>query len=163
VNLLKKLFAVAGIAIVAGAVAGVVLISPVGTTTTVGVVHAQFDTNGSKLPLATNNTNLSTATNGKDAIIHLANSAISLILLIVGIVAVFYLIYCGFQYLTAGGDAAKVKEARAGIVNAVIGIIIILSAFLIVRFAASLGNTVASSDSTTGASAGGGSGATGNL
>jgi len=75
----------------------------------------------------------------------LANSALNIILLIAGVVAVFYLIWSGFQYITAAGSAEKAKAARAGIINAVIGIIIIVSAFFIVQIAVSGGNTINSS------------------
>ena len=57
------------------------------------------------------------------------------ILAIVGLVAFFYLIVSGFNYITAGGDAAKAGLARTGIINAIIGVIVVLLAYVIVRFA----------------------------
>jgi hypothetical protein len=80
------------------------------------------------------------------SLVTIANNALNLVLLFAGIIAVFYVMYSGFQYLTAGGDGEKVKKARAGIVNAVIGIIVIVSAFLIIRVAVSLGRTASTLD-----------------
>ncbi|MFA6082435.1 MAG: hypothetical protein WC773_03420 [Patescibacteria group bacterium] len=53
------------------------------------------------------------------------------ILFIAGALAVIYLLIAGIQYITAGGDEAKAGKARQGIVNAVIGIIVIVLAFVI--------------------------------
>jgi len=44
---------------------------------------------------------------------------------IAGIVAFFYLVYSGFVYLTAGGNPDAAKKGQQGILNAVIGIVII--------------------------------------
>jgi hypothetical protein len=60
---------------------------------------------------------------------------IDLIGLFVGFIAVLMLIYSGFLYITAGGDDAKTKKGRAGIINSIIGIVIIVAAYTIVRFA----------------------------
>jgi hypothetical protein len=90
------------------------------------------------------------------SLVTIANNALTLVLLFAGIIAVFYVIYAGFQYLTAGGDGEKVKKARAGIVNAVIGIVVIVSAFLIIRVAVGLGKTASTLDTpgtTVGATA----------
>lgn len=111
-----------------------------------GVAHAdnEFTSDGSKIPIV-GDTNLNSSTNGKDQFIALANTALNLILLVVGVLAVFYLIYSGFLYITSGGNPDNVKKARAGIINSIVGIIIILAAFVIVRFAVGIGNTVGSS------------------
>lgn len=52
-------------------------------------------------------------------------------LAIVGIIAVLYLIFGGVTYITAGGDAEKAGKGRVAITNAIIGIIIIMAAFII--------------------------------
>ncbi len=57
---------------------------------------------------------------------------IQVILFIAGILAVVYLVFAGIQYITAGGDLVKTSTARTGIVNAIIGIVVILLAFSIV-------------------------------
>jgi hypothetical protein len=48
--------------------------------------------------------------------------------------AVIYLVISGIQYITSGGDATKAENARKGIVNAVIGIVVILVALLIINW-----------------------------
>lgn len=63
-----------------------------------------------------------------------AVTVINLILLIAGILAVIYLIYSGILYITAGGDTGKAEKGRTGIVNAIIGLVIISAAYLLVRF-----------------------------
>ncbi len=50
-----------------------------------------------------------------------------------GLVAVLAIIYGGFIYLTAGGDEGKTENGKKSIIYAVIGIVIILGAFALVR------------------------------
>ncbi len=59
-----------------------------------------------------------------------------------GIIAVLIVMYGGFIWMTAGGDVAKIEKAKKLLVNAVIGLVIIFSAFAIVSFVinALLGN-----------------------
>lgn len=52
---------------------------------------------------------------------------------IAGIIAVFYLVYAGIQYVMASGDSTKAGQAKTGIVNAIIGIVVILLAIVIVN------------------------------
>ncbi len=69
---------------------------------------------------------------------QLVDNIITLILYAAGALAVIYLLYSGILYITAGGDDTKATKARTGIVNAVIGIIIIILAFVIEKAAARL-------------------------
>ena len=64
------------------------------------------------------------------------------ITLAAGTLAIGYLIWAGIQYITAGGSPDKAKAARAGIVNAVIGIIIITSAYAIIRVGVTIGAAI---------------------
>ena len=96
-----------------------------------GVVHADLSL---PTPAATSLVGNSNATS---VLSGLANSVISIIFLIAGILAVLYLLWSGVQYITAGGNADKVKAARQGIINAVIGIVVIMAAFFIIRIATS--------------------------
>lgn len=66
-------------------------------------------------------------------IVQIFNFVIDWMLYIAGFLAVVYLIYAGITYIMAGGDPAKAEKARTGIVNAIIGIIIIVLAFVIER------------------------------
>src|SRR4030043_779138 len=61
------------------------------------------------------------------------------ILLVLGLaLAVIILIIGGIRYMTSGGDAEKGNTAKRLIVNAIIGIVIILAAVFIVRLVQSI-------------------------
>lgn len=60
---------------------------------------------------------------------------ISTALYIGGTVAVMYLLYGGFMYTTAGGEAEQATKARTIIINAIIGIVIIALALAVVSWA----------------------------
>jgi|GEM_PF-2937545 amino acid transporter len=61
------------------------------------------------------------------------NTVINIAFGIAGVIAFLYLLYAGFQYLTAGsGDAAE--NAKKTIVNAILGILIIFLSLAIVTF-----------------------------
>ncbi len=70
------------------------------------------------------------------------NNILTWVLAIIFLIAFIYLIMSGVKYITSGGDAAKATEARNGVLNAIIGVIIVLLAFVILRFAGSLAGTV---------------------
>lgn len=53
---------------------------------------------------------------------------------LLGIAAVVIIVIGGFQWMTAGGDSGKVDEAKARILQGVIGMAIVLSAFAIAQF-----------------------------
>ena len=56
--------------------------------------------------------------------------------------ALLYIIWHGIGYISAGGSPEKVKAARAGVINGIIGIVIVLTAYAIIRFAASVAITI---------------------
>ncbi|MFA5124955.1 MAG: LamG-like jellyroll fold domain-containing protein [Patescibacteria group bacterium] len=53
---------------------------------------------------------------------------------LLGVVVVLLIIYGGFIWMTAGGDPDKVNKAKKTIYNAIIGLVIIFSAFAITSF-----------------------------
>jgi Type IV secretion system pilin len=55
------------------------------------------------------------------------------LLSLISIIAVAYILYAGFQILTAGGDEEKVKTGRKTIVNVMIGIVIMWLSYYIVK------------------------------
>ncbi len=63
---------------------------------------------------------------------------------VAGFLAVFYLIRSGILYITSAGDPDKAKAARSGILNAVIGIIVIVAAYLIINKAIGIGTLISS-------------------
>ena len=50
-----------------------------------------------------------------------------------GYVALYFIIWSGFKFITAEGEPDKIKQARQTITNAVIGLIIVLVAVAVVR------------------------------
>ena len=50
---------------------------------------------------------------------------------IIGIVVVFFFIMAGFQFMTSGGDPAKVEVARQSVIWAIAGVVVLLLSFTI--------------------------------
>jgi hypothetical protein len=55
-------------------------------------------------------------------------------LLIIGIVAFLYLVWAGFNYVTAGGDDSKVKASRSTILNVTLGILLIAVSYVLIQY-----------------------------
>lgn len=53
---------------------------------------------------------------------------------ILGIMLVIIIVYAGFLWATAGGDPDAAKKAREWIINAVIGMVIVVSAYTLTSF-----------------------------
>lgn len=70
-----------------------------------------------------------TVNNATNAIVRI----IEILLAIAGLVAVIFLIVGGFKYITAGGNEESAEGAKKTITNAIIGIVVIILAFIIVR------------------------------
>lgn len=51
-----------------------------------------------------------------------------------GIAAVIVIIICGILYSVSQGDAAKTKRAKDGILYSVVGLVVIMMAFVITNF-----------------------------
>lgn len=97
------------------------------------------DNTGSSIGLATADL-LSTVTN-----------VINWVLGLLGLVAVSYIIYAGYQWLTAGGNEERVTKAKKILTNAVIGLVVVLFAWAIVNF-------IINGDNDTNGGGGGGGG-----
>jgi type IV secretory pathway VirB2 component (pilin) len=67
---------------------------------------------------------------GEQAFVSLIVSFLGFITLI----AVLYVLWAGFQILTAGGDEEKVKKGRTTIIQVVIGIVIMWLAYALVKW-----------------------------
>ncbi|MEK7551535.1 MAG: hypothetical protein AAB532_02955 [Patescibacteria group bacterium] len=59
---------------------------------------------------------------------------INLIFILSVIVALLYLIWGGFKWLTSGGDKTAVQGAREHIVAAIVGLVIIFMSYFILNF-----------------------------
>lgn len=71
---------------------------------------------------------------GSNDIYQIIALLIRVVLGFVGIIMVLVVIAAGFKWMTAGGNEDKVSEAKRSLVSAVIGLVIILSAWAIVQF-----------------------------
>ena len=56
------------------------------------------------------------------------------LLLLVGIVSVLFFILGGFQYITSAGNLENITKAKTTIINTIIGIIVTLLSYAVVRF-----------------------------
>ena len=75
---------------------------------------------------------------------QLAIQIINLMLMFSGIVAVFFIIIGGYQYLTAGGNSEQAEKGRTAVTNAIIGIVIIILSYVIINVIVNLvGNGLA--------------------
>ncbi|MDO8511668.1 MAG: pilin [bacterium] len=59
---------------------------------------------------------------------------VNYVLIIVGVLALAFLVYGGFLYITSHGDTQQVDKAKTTIINAVIGIVVIGIAAALVNF-----------------------------
>ena len=76
-------------------------------------------------------------------VVRLANTGFKFVLLIAAVLAVIYLIYSGIIYITAAGNPDNAKKGQQGVINAIIGIIIIVAAFFIINLAMNIASGVA--------------------
>ncbi len=65
-------------------------------------------------------------------------NGIEMALVITAYIAIFFIIYGGFQFMTGGSNPSQVEKARKTILNAVIGLVIAMGAISIVNFIFSL-------------------------
>ena len=66
--------------------------------------------------------------------VKIIGSLIGSLLSLIGVLLFLYILYGGFTWMTAAGDPGKTKSAMQIIRNAVIGIVIIVSAYAISNF-----------------------------
>lgn len=60
-------------------------------------------------------------------------TAINFIFVGVTIIALLFLIWGGFKWITSQGDKAKVEEARQHIINALIGLVLVFLSYIILN------------------------------
>ncbi len=71
-------------------------------------------------------------------VFDIIGNTINILLGLLGLIALLLTLYSGFQWMTAGGDTKKIDSAKARLKNAVIGMVIILTSFIISNFVISL-------------------------
>ena len=88
-----------------------------------------FTTLAAKIPLDAGQLNIPTTTGNQ----VLANG-LNIAYFVAGIMAVIVIILAGFSFVTSGNDPGAVTKAKNAILYAVIGLVVILSAFVITQF-----------------------------
>jgi hypothetical protein len=63
----------------------------------------------------------------------LATRIVDIFSIIIGAIAIIFLLYGGFRYITSGGDSGRVGNAKNTILYAIIGLIIVALAQVIVN------------------------------
>lgn len=71
-------------------------------------------------------------------IVSYIGTVINWLLGLIGTVFFVLVLINGYNYMSAGSNSSKTSEAVSGIVNAVIGLVIVFGAFLITEFAISI-------------------------
>ncbi len=85
-------------------------------------------------------------TGGEGDIKSFINTILNFVLLFLGFICVLVIIYSGFLYVTSAVDEEQTGKAKTNIINAIIGIVIIMASFAIV-------NTVLKAPTQTGGTA----------
>ncbi len=67
----------------------------------------------------------------------LVGSLVGIVLSLLGIVFLILIIWAGFMWMTAGGKPDQLEKAKKMLINAVIGLVLILAAYAISNFVVS--------------------------
>ena len=76
---------------------------------------------------------ISQATGGEGSFRSLILNIVNFFLLFLGLIAVIMIIYGGITYVTAAGNQESIEKAKKIIMYAIVGIIIVLISFALVR------------------------------
>jgi len=82
---------------------------------------------------------LNSATSLSELIVGIVN----IMLLFAGSVAVIFVIVGGYQYVTSGGNEEQAEKGRKTLVNSIIGIVIIVLAYVVINVISNLVGGVA--------------------
>ena len=114
--------------IVACSVFGVSAVSTASLSTNVSAQAADGVKKGITTATTTDMQNKSIA--GKGGLISIL---INFLLWAVGILSVVMIIFSGFRYITSAGDAAKTKSAQTALTYSIVGLIVAILAWVIVK------------------------------
>lgn len=95
-------------------------------------VHAQTASPDAAAPL--NDIATAAGVDGSADLFTLIGRIINVVFGFLGVVLLAYILYAGYLWMTAGGDAKKVEQAKDTIRNAIIGLLILVCSFAIVTF-----------------------------
>ncbi|MBU3957279.1 pilin [Patescibacteria group bacterium] len=69
-------------------------------------------------------------------LVDIVENIFNLVIRLAGILAFIMLLIGGFRYLTSGGDAKAAESARKTITYAILGLVLIIAAWFILKFIA---------------------------
>lgn len=98
------------------------------------IASAQLTPEKTGLKTAAARTGLATSCSGTDCLTAIVGNVINVVIGFLGIVLFAMLIYAGWQWMTAGGDAKQVQEAKTRIFNAIAGLVIVAASYAIAAF-----------------------------
>lgn len=75
-----------------------------------------------------------TADEAQNKIANRIGSAGTIVLGFLGVIFLFFITYSGIQWMTAGGNEERITKARGRMTRAVVGLIIIVSAYALTAF-----------------------------
>lgn len=70
---------------------------------------------------------------GNSGVTHIVSEIVSILSLVVGVLAVIFVIVAGMKYITSSGDSNKISSAKSTLVYAIVGIAVAALAQLIVH------------------------------
>jgi hypothetical protein len=109
-------------------------------------VHAQINTEDFNVQGIAYNAGLnSTATPGAAI-----SNVIKIVLALLGVIALIIIIMGGFKWMTSGGDSAKIEEAKKLMGAGIVGMVIVLFAYIIQQFIVQLITGATNGGTTTG-------------
>lgn len=65
---------------------------------------------------------------------NLVSGVLATVYFVAGIVAVLIIIVAGIFYVTSDGEAAKIKRAKDAILYSIVGLVVVMTAFVITQF-----------------------------
>ena len=68
-----------------------------------------------------------------DKLGSIIGAIVTFLLILIAVVALFFLIYGGLRWVTSGGDKGKVDDARKTVIAAIVGLVIAFLSFFILN------------------------------
>ncbi len=75
---------------------------------------------------------------GASSVVLIITSVIKILLLLAGSIAILFIIIGGYQYITSGASPDLAKKGKTTVVNALVGIIIIVLSYVLVTVVSNL-------------------------
>lgn len=71
---------------------------------------------------------------GGTDLVGIVGNVVKIVLTLLGVIVLVIIVYAGFLWMTAGGNEDQVKKAKQWLINAIIGLALVLSAYAISSF-----------------------------